>query len=392
VKGLYLQISNPANKSWVLRYQFEKRPRNLGLGPFPLIGLQLAREKAREIQRNIKLDKTDPLERRKEEQAARVAQRTKVQTFKEAAERFYQKSSLEWKTDSQRRAFRSTMEAYVFTRIGDMDVAAIDTPAVLRVLEPIWQAKPTVANLLRIRIEKILTMAAVGGYRGSGDNPARWTGHLSEMLPSHAKIKTTQSHAALPYRELPKFITALRSQKDGASMALEFIILTAARKQEALGATWDEIDLEERLWTIPAARMKGGRKHEVPLSTDALAILNSLPRESDNLHVFICAKAGAGLSDGSLRKLLKRLGGELTVHGFRSTFRDWAGDHTQFPREIAEAALAHAVGDATEQAYRRGSAVEKRRVMMEAWAAYCASGTGSSAGGTVVDFKGARRA
>ncbi len=387
VKGLYLQIKSLANRSRVLRYQFDHRPRNMGLGPYPLVSLAKARELARTVRLDIKLDRVDPLAKRREQEAAAAAQRAKVQTFRQAAERFFQKSSAEWKNKTTSRAFHSMMEAYVFPEIGSMSVAAIDTAAVLRVLEPIWKDKPTIAAMLRTRLENILSMATVGGFR-SGDNPARWTGHLKNLLPSHAKMRETQSHAALPYRELPGFMAALRAQGGGASAALQFIILTAARQQEALGATWAEIDLEAKLWTVPANRMKGGREHIVPLSDAAVAILASLYREDGNPYVFVGAKAGANLSNHLPRKLLKQIGGaDVTMHGFRSSFRDWCGDHTEFPREVAEAALAHAVGDATEQAYRRGTALEKRRALMQAWAAYCSSTPDET--GRVVPFKAA---
>ena len=329
VPGLGLQVSSASKRSWVLRYQMAKRPRHIGLGPYPEVGLSAARADAREARDKIRKG-IDPIAERDERKAAAAAQNAKpIMTFKEAAERFFAAKSGEWKTEAQKRAFRNSMAAYALPAIGDMDVATIDLPAVLRVLSPVWDSKPAIANLLRIRLETILTHAQVSGYR-TGDNPARWRGNLAVVLASHAKTQKVGHHAALPYQKIPAFMAKLRAQESLASSALQFIILTGCRLQEALGASWSEIDLQARLWTIPAESMKAGREHVVPLSDHAAAILESLPREDGSGLVFVGAKPGSPpLAERSLRQSLKTFlaeGEDATIHGFRSSFRDWAGD------------------------------------------------------------------
>lgn len=370
IAGLFFQVTSPKAKSWVLRYQIAHRTRWMGLGPYPLVTWTTARQKAREARLQL-LDGVDPVEARKAQKAALIAKRAKALTFKEAAERYLKEKGGEWKTEDQRRAFSSTMGRYVFPTIGSMAIADIDTAAVLSVLRPIWKPIPKVAGLLRIRIEKILAWAQVNGFRPAGDNPARWARHLAETLESHSKIAPTQHHAAMALSDLPGFMAKLRAEGGVMSKALEFCILTATRANEVLGARWSEIDLDAATWTISANRMKAGREHVIPLSARAVAILESVYREAGNSHVFLGPRSGAGLNARALRGVIRREGLDVTVHGFRSCFRDWCGDHTEFPREIAEAALAHKTGDATEQSYRRGTAIEKRRVLMEAWARFC---------------------
>jgi integrase len=251
-----------------------------------------------------------------------------------------------------------------------VNVADVDTGLVLKVLEPVWLKMPETASRLRGRIEAVLGWATVHGYR-TGDNPARLRGHLGEVLPKKSKIRPVQHQPALPYQETAAFMAELRSKAGIGARALEFTILTAARTGEVIGATWAEIDIETKVWTVPADRMKMGKAHSVPLSDRAVEILKALPREHGNDHVFIGGRKGAGLSNMAMLKLMKGMRPGLTVHGFRSTFRDWAGECTNFPREIAEAALAHTLSSDTEAAYRRGTALEKRRKMMTAWAGYC---------------------
>jgi integrase len=256
--------------------------------------------------------------------------------------------------------------------IGKLPVQAVDTGLVMKVIEPLWAAKPETASRLRGRVEVILDWAKVRGYR-QGENPARWRGHLDHLLPAKSKIRKVVHHAALPYAKAGAFMTVLRGQHGIAARALEFLILTATRTGETLGATWDEFDLEARLWTIPAARMKGGREHRVPLTEAAASVLESLQEARQSDFVFPGARQSRPLSEMALLMLLRRMGfGEITVHGFRSAFRDWAAERTTFPREVAEMALAHAISDAVEAAYRRGDLFDKRRKLMDAWAAYCA--------------------
>jgi integrase len=264
-----------------------------------------------------------------------------------------------------------------------LPVSAIDTGLVMRALEPIWSAKPETASRLRGRIESILDWAKVRGYR-AGENPARWKGHLQALLPAKSKIAQVEHHAALPYAELPGFMAALRMADGMAAKALRFTILTGARTSEALGATWTEIDLEARLWTVPAARMKAGKEHRVPLSEPVLALLRDLYQTRQGEPVFPGAIKGKGLSNMALLMALRRLGrADLTAHGFRSTFRDWVAEQTNFPSEVAEMALAHTVGDKVEAAYRRGDLFEKRQQLAEAWGAFCSQ----PAGGNVVSLR-----
>jgi integrase len=263
-----------------------------------------------------------------------------------------------------------------------LPVDRVDTEAVLKVLNPVWQAKPETASRLRGRIERVLDAAKAKGER-QGENPARWRGHLDHLLPTRQRL-TRGHHAAMPYPELPAFLIALRDREAVAALGLEFLILTAARSGEALGAKWAEIDLEAKTWTVPAERMKAARAHRVPLSARALEILETVKQLDNGGYLFPGQKKGRPMSGMAFEMLLRRMGEDVTPHGFRSSFRDWAGEVSTFPREIAEQALAHKVGDATELAYRRGDALERRRVMMDAWAAYCEA---HPAGSTVVPMK-----
>jgi integrase len=255
--------------------------------------------------------------------------------------------------------------------LGALSIQAIDTNVVLRVLEPIWKTKPETASRVRGRIESILDWAKVRGLR-QGENPARWRGHLDHLLPAKSKVRRVKHHAALPYAELPKFIAELRTQEGVAARALEFTILTASRTGETIGAVWDELNTSEKLWSIPADRMKAGRDHRVPISSRALEILRHEHDLRTSDYVFPGGKAGKPLSNMAMTEVLRRMGrGNITVHGFRSTFRDWAAERTNFPNEVVEMALAHAVGDKVEAAYRRGDLFEKRRRLMAEWATYC---------------------
>ena len=282
-----------------------------------------------------------------------------------------------WRNAKHRAQWRSTLETYAFPALGELRVAAIDTALVMKTLEPIWQVKPETAGRLRGRIEAVLDWAAARNYR-TGDNPARWRGHLDKLLPARRRLARVKHHAALPSRDLPLFMVELRGQAGVSVRALEFAILTAARTGEVIGATWGEIDMSGKIWTVPAERMKGGRTHRVPLCERVLEFLGALPRAGD--YVFGGTRDHKPLSQMALLMALRRMGrAELTVHGFRSTFRDWAAESTSFPREVAEAALAHAIPDKVEAAYRRGDLFERRRQLMEAWSRYCASAPGAGA-------------
>jgi integrase len=281
----------------------------------------------------------------------------------------------EWRNVEHRQQWRVTLETYAATYVA-LPVDEVATEAVLSVLRPVWQRAPETASRLRGRIEAVLDFAKADGWR-SGENPAAWRGHLALILPKRQKL-TRGHHVAMPYTEVPAFMSALRERKAMAALALEFLILTAARTGEVLGARWAEFDFEAKIWTVPATRMKAGREHRVPLSGRALAILARLADAKTGEHVFPGQRHGKPLSAMSLEMVLRRMAVNTTVHGFRSAFRDWAGETTTFPREIAEAALAHVSGDATERAYRRGDALEKRRGLMEAWAAFCEPGQGSN--------------
>lgn len=279
-----------------------------------------------------------------------------------------------WRNAKHRDQWRNTLSTYANPVFGSRPVQAIDVGLVMKALEPIWQTKPETASRLRGRIEAVLDWATVRGYR-QGDNPARWRGHLDKLLPARNKIRSVEHHAALPYDETAEFLAMLRSQEGIGARALEFLILTAARTGEVIGAQRDEIDLDEKVWIVPAARMKAGREHRVPLSPAAVAVLERMKESCEGDFVFPGGRRNKPLSNMALLAVLRRMGrGDLTAHGFRSTFRDWAAERTNFPREVAEAALAHTVGDKVEAAYRRGDLFDKRRQLMEAWARFSAIG------------------
>jgi integrase len=368
--GLWLQVVNPRNRSWLFRWERDGRDHTMGLGPVHTVSLELAREKARAC-RLLLLDNIDPLDHRNAERAARAAAKAKALIFKEAAAAYHAQHEGKWRNRKHAAQFLSTLKTYAYPVLGNMAVADIDTPAVLRAVESIWREKTETASRVRGRIEAVLDWATVRGYR-SGDNPARWKGHLSEVLPGRGQIAKPVHHAALSWRDVPSFMAELQQREGTAARALEFGILTAARTGEVIGAQWGEINGD--IWTIPAGRMKAGREHRVALSARAVELLRSLPTEAGNRHVFIGPRAGSGLSDVSLTAVLRRMGRrDVTVHGFRSTFMDWAHEQTAFPKVVIDMALAHVVGDKSEAAYRRGDLLTKRRALAEAWAKYCTS-------------------
>jgi integrase len=386
VSGLLLRVADTGAKYWVMRVRVKAtgKRRDIGIGPFPEIGLAQARDRARELKEQIRAG-VDPVAEKARAMAEQRAEVAKLVTFDEAVKRMLADREAEWSA-KHRQQWRNTLETYAGPVIGDLPVAAIELAHVLEVLRPIWSEKTETASRVRGRIEAVLDWARVHGYR-SGENPARWKGNLDAVLPKPGKIATVVHHPALPWREMPGFMAELRKREGMGARALEFVILTAARSGEVRGATWDEIDLERRLWTIPAARMKAGREHVVPLSDAAVAMLKALGKPPKGGLVFPAAKGGK-LSDMTLSAVLRRMDAGCVPHGFRSSFRDWAAEATGYPAEIAEMALAHNVGNAVERAYRRGDMLEKRRRLMDDWARHC-NGE-KPAGGEVVAIGGRR--
>jgi integrase len=395
-RGLYLRVFSPRNAGWVLRYERHGRERMMSLGPLHTVTLAQARERARDA-RLLLLDGVDPLEQKKSLKAERALQANRALTFEEAARQYFDQHEKKWRNPKHRAQFISTLNTYAFPKIGKLAVGAVDTGQILRVLEQkhadypdtrLWEAVPETANRVRGRVEAILDWATVRGLR-TGDNPARWRGHLANVLPARAQIQKPQHHAALPYSELPKFMTALNEREGIAAKALAFTILTAARTSESIGARWDEIDLKAKTWTVPAGRIKGGREHRVPLSDRALQLLKALPHEEDNAFVFIGPRSN-GLSNMAMANVLDRMGrGDITVHGFRSCFMDWAHEQTAYAKVVIDQALAHVVGDKVEAAYRRGDLFDKRRRLMADWGKYCAQKPATKSA-NVVSLHGAR--
>jgi integrase len=371
--GLYLQVTE-GGASWIYRYMLNKRAREMGLGPVALFGLSEARAKALDARR-LRHEGIDPIEARKAARARERLDAAKAVTFQECAEAYIKAHRMGWRNGKHTAQWEATLATYARPIMGALPVQAIDTALVLKVLEPIWAAKPETASRLRGRIESILDWAKVRGYR-EGENPARWRGHLDKLLPARSKVRKVEHHAALPYDELPGFLVALREHQGFVARALEFTILTAARTGETMGARWNEFDLLDKTWTVPAGRMKAGREHRVPLSARVLAILQEMHahRSADDGFVFPGGKPGKPLSNMAFLMHLRRTGrgdGDLTTHGFRSSFRDWVAERTSFPSEVAELALAHAVGNPVEAAYRRGDLFEKRRRLMQQWGTFC---------------------
>ncbi|MGG7603564.1 tyrosine-type recombinase/integrase [Massilia sp. BKSP1R2A-1] len=368
--GLYLQVSSSGTKSWIFRYSRGGKERHMGLGPFHTIGLAQAREYARGHRATL-LAGGDPLELKKGEQLAGQLERAKSMTFDDCAASYIATHRGSWKNQKHAAQWESTLATYASPIIGSLPVASVDTPLVVKVLQPIWQEKTETATRLRARIENILDWATVSHFR-TGDNPARWRGHLDNLLADPSRVARVVHHAALPWQEVGAFMVDLRQREGVAARAVEFGILTAARSGEIRGAKWSEVDLDAAVWTVPAERMKAGREHRVPLSTAALALLRAMPELGE--HIFPGQRGDAPLSDMSLTAVLRRMDRkEITVHGFRSTFRDWCAESVgnSFPREVCEHALAHSLPDKVEAAYRRGDLIEKRKVLMQVWADYC---------------------
>ena len=373
-RGLWLRVVPAGRRWWFLRYRLRGRDRELGLGSADEVGLKEARAGAARARRQVR-EGLDPIE-----EVRKARAKSGAPTFAECAARFLASHEASWRNAKHRAQWRSTLEAYAYPVLGEQPVNAVGTADVLRVLEPTWTTKPETASRVRGRIERVLDWARVRGFR-DGENPARWRGHLDKLLPNRSQVRPVRHHAALPWRETPEFMTALRLREGVAARALEFAILTGARSGEVRGMRRDEVD--DDVWTVPPERMKAQREHRVPLSPRAVALLNELPRIDGGGFVFPGMRHARPLSDMSLTAVLKRMGREgLTVHGFRSTFRDWCAETTHFPREVCEQALAHTLANKVEAAYRRGDLFEKRRRLMTAWAVYC----GQSPRAQVVEF------
>jgi len=355
-RGLFLYVKPTLARSWVLRYQVQGQRHDLGLGAYPDVTLAMARQKATDARRFI-LDGDDPIAKRRQVQP---------KTFKDAALELIESKRSGWKNAKHAAQWTSTLEAYVFPTLGPMQVTKIVTADVVGALKPIWSQKPETANRVRQRIEAVLDYASALGIR-EGDNPARWRGHLDNLLPKPTKVRAVRHHPALPHADMSDFMDALSTRKGVSARALTFTILTVARSGEARGMTWAEVDLDNRTWTIPAQRMKAGKEHRVPLTVTAIAQLG--PMLDDTELVFGSeTKAGKPISDMSMTALLRRMEyNNITVHGFRSSFRDWAGETTSYPREVIEAALAHSIKDKAEAAYARSDLFDKRRDLMDAW-------------------------
>ena len=374
--GLYLQITE-GGASWVYRYMLNGRAREMGLGPLALFGLQEARAKAQDARR-LRHEGVDPIEHRRTARAQQQLDAAKAVTFQQCAERYIASHRAGWRHAKHVEQWESSLQRLAFPVIGALPVQAINTALVMNVIEAIWDEKPETASRVRGRIESILDWAKARGYR-TGENPARWKGHLKNLLPPRSKVRMVENYAAMPYDQLPALMVELRVQDGIDARALEFTILTAARVSEAVGARWSEISGD--VWTIPAERMKGGKPHRVPLSRRAMDLLKALPRNGD--LIFPGPKLGRALNINAPRKLLIDMGHSVTVHGFRSSFRDWVAERTSYPNHVAEAALAHAVADKVEKAYRRTDLFEKRRRLMADWAAWCLRPISVNAGNVV---------
>ncbi|WP_037296231.1 site-specific integrase [Roseobacter sp. AzwK-3b] len=382
--GLYLLVKASGARSWVFRFMLNGKSRDMGLSRCPeAIAImqksqsdQLTLAEARDLAAIYRLKVKagiDPLSERQKALAEAAAENllheAEQVTFQEAASDYLSAREGTWRNAKHRQQWHNTLRDYVFPVIGDMAVKDVETQHVLRVLEPIWGTKSETASRLRGRIESILDAAKVRGHR-TGENPARWRGHLDKILPPRKRLSRGH-HAALPYRGIPDFIVRLRERSATGALALEFLILTAARTGEVIGAEWDEINFADRTWTIPAQRMKAAREHRVPLCERAVEILRQT-HQLGRRHLFPGPRGGA-MSGMAMSMLLRRIEDAVTVHGFRSSFRDWASETTSFPHEVCEAALAHTIGNKSEAAYRRGDLFEKRRLLMNEWADYCAS-------------------
>jgi integrase len=362
--NLILRVSPEGHKTFAFRYALDGRERTAGLGPVHRVSLASARERAEAMGRLLAAG-LDPLDERNRTRAAERAAAARLITFREAAKRFLVDRDGGWRNEQHRRDFRNNLDTHILPAIGGLSVADVDTPAVLKVLEPIWRAKPETGSRVRSRIEMVLDWCAARDYR-DGPNPAKWRGHLDHILPAPKTLAPTKHHPALPWQQVPVFMADLRGRDGVVARALEFTILTAARIGETLACEWSEIDFAAKTWSVPGHKMKSGRPHVVPLSPRALDILRSLPRDGERPFPTHRATTGA-----FLRQRMGRP--DITTHGFRSSFSTWCAEATRFDIPTREAALAHVIKDKTVAAYQRGTMLAKRRQAMEAWAGYCAS-------------------
>jgi integrase len=376
VPGLHLQVADSGARSWVLRIMVGTKRREIGLGAFPAVTLAMAHQKARDT-RELAGQGVDPVNQKKALKSALVAEQAKAVTFEAACADYIKAHEAEWRNVKHAAQWRATLATYAYPELGRLLVRDIGLPQVLNVLEPIWKTKTETASRLRGRIESVLDWATTRGYR-SGLNPARWKGHLDTVLPAPGKIAKQDHHKAVAVADVGSFMVALRAMEGMGAKALEFAILTAARSGEVRGATWSEIDMDAKLWTVPGHRMKAGIEHRVPLSGGAVKVLQGLPRFAGNDLVFV-AQRGGSLSDMTLSAVMRRIGIDAVPHGLRSTFRDWAAERTSYPEAVAEAALAHTKGDKVEAAYFRSDLFEKRRRMMAEWATFLAKVESKSA-------------
>lgn len=359
--GLYLKVSSANARNWILRVVIGSRRRDMGLGGWPDVSLSKARELARDARIMIDSGKDPIYEREQAKATLRV-----TPSFTECAKYTIDAKRPEWKNAKHAAQWKSTLDTYAKPVIGNMPVDQVQLSHVVQILTPLWTSKTETASRVRSRIEAVLAWATVSGFR-EGDNPARWKGNLDVVLAKPSKVAKVKHHTALPYSNLPDFMQALRTKEGTASRALEFLILTAVRSGEVRGATWGEID--GKVWTIPAERMKAGKEHRVPLSPRVVQLLKDLPRMADSELLFPAARGGQ-LSDMALTAVMRRMEVDAVPHGFRSTFRDWASEKTNYPRDVAEMALAHTIGDKVEAAYRRGDLFDKRTKMMADWAKF----------------------
>jgi integrase len=364
--GLYLSVSKFGNKSWIYRYQMHGKRREMGLGSCQHVSLKEARERAADA-RKAQNQGLDPKTERDKQKSSKG-----IPTFDQCAEAYIESHKGSWRNAKHASQWRNTLNTYASPTIGKLPVDQVNTDLVIQIIQPIWKTKTETASRVRGRIESVISWAMVSGYH-LGPNPALWRGHLDQLLPKRSKVQPVKHHESLPYSEVSGFMTDLKDRDSISARALEFTILTAVRTNEVLNAKWSELDLDKNIWTIPAERMKANRDHRVPLCKQAIDLVNALPGTNEYLF---SVRLNRPLSNMAMLNLLKKHMGypKLTVHGFRSTFRDWAAEVSDYPRELAESALAHVLTDKTEAAYQRGDKLEKRREMMASWADFCTSG------------------
>jgi integrase len=368
--GLYLQVTRNGAKSWIFRFQLAGKRREMGLGSLSTLTLAAARERAQEARRDV-LSAIDPIDAKRTRDAQKALEAARLMTFEDAATEYVRTHRAGWRNVKHAGQWTSTLRTYVFPTIGKLPIADVDTSLVVRVLSPIWTEKPETAGRVRGRVESILDWARVQGHR-TGENPARWRGHLDHILPSRRKVARPGHHASMAYADVPKFFLRLQAHDGLGARALELAILTAGRTGEVLGARWDEIDFERATWTVPADRMKAGREHRVPLSAPALTLLRKLEAVRMGDFLFPGQRPGKPLSNMSMAMVLRRMKLEATPHGFRASFRTWAAEMTTFPEPVVEMALAHTIEDRTVAAYQRGDLFDRRAKLMDAWAGYVA--------------------